>query len=71
MEPEVRYCVHKIPPLGPILSQMNIDRNFVSYLRYILILSSIQRLVIPGLPTRISYVFLTYSMHATYSISLS
>jgi hypothetical protein len=74
MKPKVHYRVHNIPPLIPILSQIDPIHTIPShpiYLRSILILSTHLRLGLPrglfhsGIPTNILYEFLFSSIRAT------
>jgi hypothetical protein len=71
MEPEGLSCVHKSPPLIPILSQIDPVHTIPSYLRISLILSTHLHLGLPGglfpsgFPTNILYAFLFYPIRAT------
>jgi len=73
---EVHYRVHKIPPLDPILTQMDSLHTFPSYF------SKFSSNILPSrprssewslpssFPTNISYEFLIYPMRATCTAHL-
>jgi hypothetical protein len=68
---KVHYHVYESPLLFPILSQINPDYTFPSYLRSILILSTHLHLGLPsglfpsGFPTNILHKFFFSAIHAT------
>lgn len=74
----VHYNVHKMPPLAPILSQMDPIHNSPSYFfNILLILSFHLRPGLPsvffpsGFPTKTSYAFLISPMTATRPLHLT